>query len=379
MSRWHRGFPLSASVQEKLRGTYSDLKLVLLPNVPEHPGPWIIDAIDFHVPESSDGGTGTGGAGGMGGSSAGGSSGASSGGSGTGGSSGTSGSGGTSSGGSGGTGEPPMIGPCTFGPQPPASPTTPVNFTYKLPAGVAPESVALVTTGGQLLVNDGVRVVSLSGGFSSVSSVESTNYLRLGAFAETQDIFHEPDLPVLGNDVIIDSASHVHGNVTTAGTVFDGPNSTVDGEVREQTSLQPLQTLGWEMVFSSTHRGSCSIEPDQTQELACNSAYGDIAVKARSHLKLRSCGVSGSSFFFQSLSLEPESVLEVDNSQGPVRIYIRDGFLFRGATVESAPSIGNILFAYAGTNTVPIESPWRGVLIAPQASVTMITTEIGHL
>jgi len=75
--------------------------------------------------------------------------------------------------------------------------------------------------------------------------------------------------------------------------------------------------------------GSCSLEPDNTEVIDPGS-YADVAVKSRSHLKVRS-----GTYEFNSLSFEPQAVLDIDNTAGPVFIYVRTTFGFSGTVVET--------------------------------------------
>ena len=56
------------------------------------------------------------------------------------------------------------------------------------------------------------------------------------------------------------------------------------------------------------------------------------------------------------MMVEPGGILNIDNSQGPVFIYLQNGFTFRGVvnTISAQP---NVLFGIAGTSPVVIDAP----------------------
>jgi len=318
---------------------------------------------------SGSGGTsGAGGAAGRAGSSgSGGMSG--SGGAGLAGSAGTSGSSGTAgSAASAGTGGSGTTGPCAFGAPPSSTPNTSFTFSIQLPHGVPREVIALSTAGGSLTLDDSVRVVKDPGGYASVSSVGATSRTTLGVSAFVQDAYSEP----LGID--LRSNAHVYGVLKTAADLTKQAGAGVDGLVSQNTSLKPLDVISWAVLFPTLNRGTCSIEPDKSQTIDPGS-YGDIAVKSRSHLKLRS-----GTYFFTSLSLDPQAILDVDNTSGPVFIYIKSSFAFSGSVADVDPSHMNILFGVASATAIPIQSAFRGILVAPQAAVTLPTDMVaGHV
>ena len=215
---------------------------------------------------------------------------------------------------------------------------------------------------------DGVSVIKDGGGFASVSSVMATSRTNLGVAMQVQDAYSEP------TGVDLRSNAHVHGTLKTAADETRQAGAVVDGLDLRQTSLQPLESISWAVSFPNTSRGSCSLEPGNSQTID-PSGYGDIAVKSRSRLKIRS-----GTYYFNSLSFEPQSELDIDNTAGPVFIYVRTSFAFGGTVVEANTAHMNFLFGVAGTTAVNIQSPFRGLLVAPFAAVSLPTSSsVGHV
>jgi hypothetical protein len=74
-----------------------------------------------------------------------------------------------------------------------------------------------------------------------------------------------------------------------------------------------------------------------------------------------------------------QGVLDIDNRGGPVYFYLRQGLTFRGRIAERNPSLPNMLFVVLGGGAMPIEAPFRGTLVAPNASLTLATVgAAGH-
>jgi RHS repeat-associated protein len=367
-------FTLPAAIVAALSfSTYSDLtasvELDFNPNPNPNAGfsdPFYIDALDF-----GQGPSGGGGGGGTAGTSA------------TGGTTGASGSGGNSVAGGGASGSATVggagtagtagaagtgtTGPCPFSAQPSGG-SSDVAFTIKLPKGVRREDVAIGTTGGHLTLDDGVSIVKDSGGFASISSVQASNRTNLGVGVAVQDLYTE------ATGVDLRTSAHVHGTLQTAADFTAQTGVVIDGESLQNTSLQPLESISWNVSFPNTNQGSCSLEPDNT-EVVDPGSYGDIAVKSRSHLKVRS-----GTYYFNSLSFESQSELDIDNSAGPVFLYVRTNFAFSGSVVETNRTHMNFLFGVAGNGSIALQTAFRGVLVAPFASVSLPTdSSVGHV
>ena len=70
-------------------------------------------------------------------------------------------------------------------------------------------------------------------------------------------------------------------------------------------------------------------------------------------------------------------MLNIDNSQGAVFIYLVNGFTFRG-TINTKSTKANVLFGVAGTNPVVIETAFTGIVVAPETSITLATVPTQH-
>jgi choice-of-anchor A domain-containing protein len=229
----------------------------------------------------------------------------------------------------------------------------------KTPSGVLPSDLALGSDLGALRQENGVHLIKDSGGYSSLASVEATARLFIGTDGQDQSAYSE----LLGLDV--GDRTHLHGVVKTASTYTHGASVLVDGGVTQNTSLRPLASLSWNVAFPSLNRGSCLVQPDNTETIDPGT-YGDITVYSRSHLKLRT-----GTYYFKSLSIDSGAFLDVDNAAGPVFVNVRNAFGWNGTVAETQPTKGNIVFALATASAVNIYTAFRGIIVAPSASLTL--------
>jgi hypothetical protein len=248
-----------------------------------------------------------------------------------------------------------------------SGPGTPVQFFFELPANVATRDVALAAYGGYLTLNDGgILSDPLTGGNASASSVRGIQRSELGVSSAVKDIWSV-------SDVFMRSNARVLGNLTTSGAVSLQTGAQILGTRLEQTSLQPIRRTAWTIEFPLGTPPSIRLEPGQTTSIGPGS-YGDLEIKSGARLILGAHG----RYVARTLVMHPDSTLEIENSVAAVEIYTRDNFNFSGAIAERAPTANNVLFGHAGTSPVAIEKPFRGVLVAPNASVTLASTTLGH-
>jgi len=345
---WHSiSIPLSQTHRTKLSApNLTDLSVRFSINLPSG-STALFDRASFGQPPGGSGGTG--GTGGSGGSSG------ASGAAGTSGSSGASGASGAS-GGSGGSGATSGSAGSSGSGGSSGAPDNGIEFFFQLPNGVAREAVALDAYGGSLTLEDYSKILTTSGGFSSASAVASTTTTSIGAHAELQSLWSQPN-------VLLKSNSRVHGSLTTQGALTKQTGATVDGTTAENTSLDPLQRPSWLVTFPS---GTLPSQTITTTRTFAPGAYGATTIKPWGKLI-----VSAGTYTFKSLSLEGGGTLEVDNRNGPVFVYVETTLGWSGTVTFRDTAKDNVLFGVAGTATVTLVSSFRGVLVAPYAHVTL--------
>ena len=68
--------------------------------------------------------------------------------------------------------------------------------------------------------------------------------------------------------------------------------------------------------------------------------------------------LSSGTYYLSSLSLGPRARVRFDTSDGPVRLFIRTTFLFKGAFEDSTGRLDRIFVGYYGTSGVSLEAPF---------------------
>lgn len=324
-------FPLSASTRSKLStGTYSDLRFKILLNVASGAGPWLLDRLSIGDASSAGGAAGSSGAG--------------SGGTGGGAGANNAGAGGASAGSAGAS-------------------AREVTFRIVTPIGVAPSDVALAAA-NTIRINDGVSLVLANGtGHSSAASAGNPGSSYVGVQSWLQNLWS------IGN-VDLRNNSKVFGNLTTSGTVSFQPGATILGTRTEQATLTPRSTVSWKVSFPLPNAGPVSLDPNVVRVLDPGN-YGQLAVKAGAHLKLRR-----GTYRFEEGTIEPHGYIDIDNTTGPVFIYFRSGLIFNGVTNPQSGT-DNVLFG-VGNLVNQIGSPWRGVLVANGSASLISAQSVGH-
>ncbi|MFZ5892340.1 MAG: hypothetical protein ACOY0T_14875 [Myxococcota bacterium] len=128
----------------------------------------------------------------------------------------------------------------------------------------------------------------------------------------------------------------------------------------------------WRVDFPATTLGDRLARAGASRLELAPGAYGNVQAEAASVIRLRS-----GRYTLDSLELAPESVLEVDNTRGPVFVWIRSKLSMAGTIVDywTHPSV---LFGYAGEVDPVIAAPLRGTWVAPAARLRLPRTAQAH-
>jgi len=162
--------------------------------------------------------------------------------------------------------------------------------------------------------------------------------------------------------------AHASGAILSSGTVTPHAGATADGGIKSNVSLafNPLSSF---TVTFPTAGPPVTVGPDQHSGINPGS-FGDVHVYSRSTLALKA-----GNYYFTSLTLEPQSAIVVDSQGGAVKIYVRAGLTFRGAMLNSAGGMPQVLLAYFGTSPGVIDASFDGLLVAPKAQITLASTK----
>lgn len=159
----------------------------------------------------------------------------------------------------------------------------------------------------------------------------------------------------------------VQGLVKTGGTLTRLSNVTVGGPVEERAVFDPPVQFVREVVFPPGPGTDVLLEPDQQATIA-PGRYRHIRVKSRAKLFL-----STGAYFIDTLEvLEPQAELVLNETNGPVHLYVLDPFAFRGIVRSNKPN-SELLIGVIRAGALRLEAPFQGTIIAPNADLVIGT------
>ncbi|MEP6652387.1 MAG: sialidase family protein [Myxococcales bacterium] len=203
------------------------------------------------------------------------------------------------------------------------------------------------------------NVVRLPSGALATLLNSGTGTTTIGTAAQTGDILRRGPV-VIGDRAIID------GSIRSGSKVFLGSGVTVNGNVTENQAIAFPPALIVTPNFPSTNVGSVTIQPDQTVALAPNS-YNQVIVNSRATAALR----TGTYFFNVLGTIEPQAVLSLNQTGGPILLEVRNTLTWRGNDILAGGTFAGFTLAYFGTAGTTLESPFTGILVAPNGPLTL--------
>lgn len=157
--------------------------------------------------------------------------------------------------------------------------------------------------------------------------------------------------------------SVVSGDVIAGADAQLQETTSVTGAVQESGGALPPVGIHWTVKAPTNSLGNVSLEPDLYRDLQ-PGRFADLSVKSGATLTLHT-GV----YAFDSIQLEPDSIIQADDGNGPIQIIVQTGCTFRGRIVSTTGGIPQVLFAVQGSQDVFVEAPFEGVMIAPNATI----------
>ena len=227
--------------------------------------------------------------------------------------------------------------------------------SLQLPRGVGLHSVVLGGT-EVVTVADGVAITaSTPDGALAVTSV-GTGETNLGVETRIAG-----DVTSVGPVKLRDRAV-VEGDVTTAAELLHDAVWTVEGAVTEAVDLTPFTAYSWTVAFPPSGESRLA-GPQQTVTLA-PGAYANLDVHPGGVLEL-----SAGTYTMSALRAESGSTVRLDFAGGPIFLYVRDTFTFRGR-LEGADA-AELFVGYLGAGTADIDAPFQGTVVAPNAHLRL--------
>ena len=225
------------------------------------------------------------------------------------------------------------------------------QLRIELPSTKANPAEFVLGATGELKINDRA---SVNAPVSNMGS-GTTNF---GVESKGQNVWSVPS-------VALRNYAAISGTVVTTGQVNTQAGAAVQGGIMPGTNISPSYGVHWNVEFPDTNQGYIDVHPDGSQTLA-PGAYAGVSAKSRAHLYL-----STGTYLMDQLFTEPQSVLHLDTSAGPIYIYVRNYFFHRGEMVTDAGPRSQVLVGVLGMDNVHIEAPFIGTLVVPYAKVTL--------
>lgn len=243
------------------------------------------------------------------------------------------------------------------------------NLTWNLDGrALAINKDASRCNGNELLNVPGFANVPL---FASTSLILRDSAVVPGAPADftilsngTTEIGASASAPTVQSvgDVLIRSAGVVNGALVTGGTLSLQDRTKVFGAVAPHAFV-PTHSIAFTVTFPATNQGPVLVDANTSRALSPGAWAG---VTARGELRL-----SSGTYFFDSLMLESTGRMLLDQTAGPVTIYIRTSFTYRGVTSVSNGAFPNLFVGYLGTEEAFLESRFKGAVVAPNGKLTL--------
>jgi len=154
----------------------------------------------------------------------------------------------------------------------------------------------------------------------------------------------------------------VAGNVVAGTTITKGPGVTISGTSATNQAVT-LTEVAWQAKAPEPSLGPIALNSDERRVLEPGT-YGALTVRPRAKLTLTT-GV----YVFQNFLLDPQAELRIDSRLGPVQIFVKGMFTYRGRVYSIGVDLPQLIVGYLGTTLAVIEAPFTGAFIAPNADV----------
>jgi hypothetical protein len=169
--------------------------------------------------------------------------------------------------------------------------------------------------------------------------------------------------------VALSSNAAVNGSIRTGGTVSEQTGVIVTGSIQQNQPVSVNSSIQIGVTFPSGTQ-PITLQPGASQTLI-PGAYGNIIVNSRATLSL-----SSGTYTMTSLDVEPQATLSLNESAGPVVIYIQNTLLYKGTEAEQGGR-GNVFFGVFGSQAVSLQAPFTGTVVAPNAELDLTSQTAG--
>jgi hypothetical protein len=223
-----------------------------------------------------------------------------------------------------------------------------------VPAGVDYKGLAVGAASG-LTVSDRAQLLGPTPGTFSASSSTGSIQSTYGANSKVGDITS------LGN-VWLGSGATVGGSIRSGSSITGAP---IGVPVSPNQAITP-STFTWTVPFNTSTNNIT--QSAGTTTLPAGS-YGNVIVNGGTLV------LNSGTYYFDSLTLQSSSKVTVNNASSPTFLYVKTSLAYRTTLTATA---ANLMLVYFGSTGIAMETPFKGTLIAPNASVRFAVGGVPH-
>jgi hypothetical protein len=236
------------------------------------------------------------------------------------------------------------------------------EFQIVVPLGVDRRSL-VISAGDNVTIGSGAKILLDSLRPNPLIATAGTMVVR--SKAQVGSIHGAGDLTV------IDDQALAQGYLKTCGTLRMR-NAYVSAGVLEHASCG-IEEYRWNVPWPARNNGSRMSQAGDGALLELPPGpYDHLHVEQNSIMRLRT-----GTYYTNALTVDPEGLLEIDNTAGPVQIWIRDSLVLRHWMLDYSVQ-PSILFGYAGKSPPVIDTHLRGTFVAPVTTITLPATKESH-
>jgi hypothetical protein len=193
-------------------------------------------------------------------------------------------------------------------------------------------------------------------GTSGLPSVVSGGSTELGADSRVGDVWS-------AGNVWLRSRAAVTGHLVSGGVLSLQQGANVQGVVEEQAYVPPL-TLDWQVTFPNS-QGDFIASSSTPSPLAPGS-YGNVILNGNAVVRL-----SAGNYYVQYLTLNSGTRLEIDQSAGPVNVYVKETLTHRGTVALIGSSTRPPVLGIFGTGESFVDAALKATVIVPNGNLTL--------
>ncbi len=253
-----------------------------------------------------------------------------------------------------------LLGPSTVNP----------SFSLRIPSDVPLQSLALVgdtvSLGANAVVsgpnNQGhAQVAALGSATLSLPVLTAGQRAEVGAVTASKNVY-------------LDRNSHVFGRVVAGGTVSRASGSVVDSAVLERQTIA-TRTITRSATFSvpTLPQIVTPIPGISTPVNVAPGHYSLITAALNNRIVFRA-----GDYYVESLQVLIGGHVIIDDSQGPVKIWVKSSFRFDGDVANQAGSFPEWSVYALQSLLLSVNGPFRGTLVAPNATLKLGLPIIGQ-